>query len=131
MSQNAGQPSNDDPFSVVGIGASAGGLEAFTQLLTHLPDNTGMAFVLVQHLDPSHRSLLAELLSRTTRMPVVEVEDGMVLEVNRVYVIPPNSRMTVSRGALQLAPREKIQGLHLPIDAFFCSIASLGSRAQA
>lgn len=129
MSQNAGQPSNDDPFSVVGIGASAGGLEAFTQLFTHLPDNTGMAFVLVQHLDPSHRSLLAELLSRTTRMPVVEVEDGMVLEVNRVYVIPPNSRMTVSRGALQLAPREKIQGLHLPIDAFFGSIASLGSRA--
>ncbi|MBC8121409.1 MAG: PAS domain-containing protein [Gemmatimonadaceae bacterium] len=123
------QPSNADPFSVVGIGASAGGLEAFTQLLTHLPDNTGMAFVLVQHLDPSHRSLLAELLSRTTRMPVVEVEDGMVLEVNRVYVIPPNSRMTLSRGALQLAPREKIQGLHLPIDAFFCSIASLGSRA--
>ncbi|BAC91503.1 chemotaxis protein CheB [Gloeobacter violaceus] len=124
------QPGDLDLFAVVGIGASAGGLEAFTQLLSHLPNHTGMAFVLVQHLDPSHRSLLAELLSRTTQLPVVEVHDGMTLEADRVYVIPPNTQMTLARGALQLAPREKVQGRYMPIDAFFRSLAQeRGSRA--
>lgn len=124
------QPSDQALFPVVGIGASAGGLEAFTRLFTHLPDDTGMAFVLVQHLDPNYRSMLIELLSRATQMPVVEVQNGMLLEPNRVHVIPPNTRMTLTDGVLQLAAREKTQGRYMPIDAFFCSLArELGSRA--
>src|SRR5438874_13470305 len=77
------------PLSVVGIGASAGGLEAFAQLLTALPADTGMAFVVVQHLAPAHDSLLSELLGKATKMPVVEVTQGMTLRPNRVFVIPP------------------------------------------
>jgi two-component system CheB/CheR fusion protein len=82
-------------FPVVGIGASAGGLEACTALLKALPVNPGMAFVVVQHLDPHHESILHKLLSRTTEMPVIQVEDGMVLKPNHVYVIPPNHDMAV------------------------------------
>src|SRR3954471_22539924 len=78
-------------FPIVGVGASAGGLEAFSQLLKHLPADTGMAFVLVQHLDPKHGSMLSEILGRSTKMAVVQVQDGMPVEPNRVYVIPPNS----------------------------------------
>jgi two-component system CheB/CheR fusion protein len=77
------------PFPVVGIGASAGGLEACTALLKALPANSGMAFVVVQHLDPHHQSLLRELLSRVTKMAVTQVEDGIALEPHHVYVIPP------------------------------------------
>ena len=77
------------PFPIVGVGASAGGLEAFTQLLKHLPDDTGMAFVLVQHLDPRHESQLVGLLSRATRMPVSEAAEGMAVSPDHVYVIPP------------------------------------------
>src|SRR5664280_1088781 len=75
-------------FPVVGIGASAGGLEAFTRLLHDLPANTGLAFVLVQHLDPSHKSVLTELLARATSMPVIEASEGMTLAPDSVYVIP-------------------------------------------
>ncbi len=110
------------PFPVVGIGASAGGLEAFTQLLSHLPENTGMAFVLVQHLDPDHPSQLTHLLSRATTMPVCEVKDGMAIEPGRVYVIPPNSNMNLSQGKLKLTPRDSSRVPH-PVDYFFCSLA--------
>ncbi len=116
------------PFPVVGIGASAGGLEAFGQLLEALPVDTGMAFVLVQHLDPQHESQLTGLLSTHTNMPVVTVEDCMPIEPNKVYVIPPNTSMGIEDGCLKLAEREA--GLHLPIDIFFRSLASVqGSRA--
>jgi hypothetical protein len=81
----------DQRFPVVAVGASAGGLEAFTDLLQHLPADTGMAFVFIQHLAPSHESMLAQLLSRETAMPVTQVEDGTVLSPNQVYVIPPNA----------------------------------------
>src|SRR5262245_39780683 len=93
-----GQPpaESDAPFPTVGIGASAGGLEAFTQLLKALPADTGMAFVLVQHLAPKHESLLSELLSRTTKMPVTQATDGVVVRPNSVYVIPPNVEMTIA-----------------------------------
>jgi len=74
---------------VVGIGASAGGLEAFTKFLAHLPDDTGMAFLLVQHLDPQHESHLAEILSKSAKAPVAEAKDGMEVEPDRVCVIPP------------------------------------------
>ena len=113
----------DAPFPIVGIAASAGGLEAFTGLLSHLPVDTGMAFVLIQHLSPDHKSLLSEILGRTTEMPVNEVKDGMVVEQNQVYVIPPNTKMVLSKGVLQLSPREKIYGKYMPGDAFFTSLA--------
>ncbi|MEG4074881.1 CheR family methyltransferase [Microcoleus sp. Pol14C2] len=113
----------DAPFPIVGIAASAGGLAAFTGLLSHLPIDTGMAFVLIQHLDPNHKSLLSEILARTTQMPVNEVKDGVAVEPNQVYVIPPNTKMVLSKGVLQLSPREKIYGKYLPGDAFFTSLA--------
>lgn len=110
-------------FPIVGIGASAGGLEAFTQLLQNLPNDTGMAFVLVQHLDPDHESALTQLLSRTASMTVSEVTDGMVVAPNRVYVIPPNACMEIAKGVLKLRPRDKASGAHLSIDVFFESLA--------
>ena len=113
----------DAPFPIVGIAASAGGLEAFTGLLTHLPIDTGMAFELIQHLAPDHKSLLREILSRSTQMPVNEVQDGMAVEPNQVYVIPPNTKMVLSKGVLQLSPREKLYGKYMPGDAFFTSLA--------
>ncbi|MEG5038083.1 MULTISPECIES: chemotaxis protein CheB [unclassified Microcoleus] len=113
----------DAPFPIVGIAASAGGLAAFTGLLSHLPTDTGMAFVLIQHLEPNHKSLLSEILARTTQMPVNEVKDGVAVEPNQVYVIPPNTKMVVCKGVLQLSPREKVYGKYMPGDAFFTSLA--------
>ncbi len=109
-------------FPVVGVGASAGGLEAFTQLLGHLPEKTGMAFVLVQHLDPDHPSQLTHLLSRTTTISVSEVKDGMAIEPDHVYVIPPNANMNLSQGKLRLTPRDSSHVPH-PVDSFFSSLA--------
>mgnify|MGYP003433752349 FL=1 len=97
-------------FPIVGIAASAGGLEAFTQLLSHLPIDTGMAFVLIQHLSPDRESLLTEILTRATPMLVSQAQNGMVVEPNRVYVIPPNTKMVLEEGVLQLSPREKVFG---------------------
>ncbi|HVI86612.1 MAG TPA: chemotaxis protein CheB, partial [bacterium] len=110
-------------FPVVGVGASAGGLEAFTQMLRALPVDTGMAFVLVQHLAPTHGSMLTEILSRATSMPVAEVQDQMPVEPNHVYIIPPGTNMVISRGVLQLSPRTETRGQHRPIDPFFRSLA--------
>ncbi|MBN4006662.1 chemotaxis protein CheB [Nostoc sp. LPT] len=110
-------------FPIVGIAASAGGLEAFTQLLKHLLTDTGMAFVLIQHLHPKHKSLLSEILARETQMPVSEVQSGVTVEPNQVYIIPPNTKMILSDGVLQLTPREKVQGKYMPADAFFSSLA--------
>ncbi|MGH9913782.1 MAG: chemotaxis protein CheB, partial [Pyrinomonadaceae bacterium] len=117
------QDAHESSLPVVGIGASAGGLEAFTQLLAHLPLDTGMAFVLVQHLDSTHESLLTELLSRTTEMPVNEVSDGMAVEPNHIYVIPRNTNMAIAGGVLHLRPRQKARGQHRPIDYFLRSLA--------
>jgi two-component system, chemotaxis family, CheB/CheR fusion protein len=117
-------------FPVVGIGASAGGLEAFRQLLSHLPIDTGMAFVLIQHLDPHQKSLLTEILARETAMPVVEVQNGLVVEPNRVYVIPPNTKMAIAHGALKLTARDRTNPM--PVNTFFFSLAAdLGSKAIA
>ena len=109
---------------IVGVGASAGGLEAFTQLLRELPVDTGLAFVLVQHLDPKHESMLTAILSRATRMPVTEVKDGTRAEPNQVYVIPPNTNLAISEGLLHLTPRSEAPGLQLPVDYFFRSLAA-------
>ena len=112
-----------DRFPVVGIGASAGGLEAFRELLSHLPIDTGMAFVLIQHLAPNQKSLLSEILARETAMPVAEVKNGMAVAPNCVYVIPPNTKMTIEQGVLKLTTREKTRGMVMPADTFFCSLA--------
>src|SRR5712691_1394595 len=111
------------PRAVVGIGASAGGLEAFSRLLRGLPVDTGMAFVLVQHLDPRHESILPELLSSRTPMPVVQVTEGTQVRPNHVYVIPPNTTMAISGCILHLSPRGAPDGRHLPIDIFLTSLA--------
>jgi two-component system CheB/CheR fusion protein len=117
-------------FPIVGIGASAGGLEAFEQFFRHLPPECGMAFVLVPHLDPSHASLLSEILQRTTAMPVVEATDQMVLTPDRVHVIPPNRDMAIFHGTLQLSVPELPRGQRMPIDAFLRSLAEdQGERA--
>ena len=110
-------------FPIVGIGASAGGYEAFTQLLAHLPRQTGMAFVLVQHLAPKHESALADLLSRATSIPVTEVKDGMMVKPDHIYVIPPNVSMGILEGALHLIARAPSEH-HMPIDFFLQSLAS-------
>ena len=123
-------PRKLEPFPVIGIGASAGGLEAFSEFLRHLPEKSGMAFVLVQHLDPTHISVLQEILSRTTRIPVVEVTDGLTVDADHVYVISPNTNMAIEGRALRLAARSLVRGQHMPIDSFFQSLASdRGDRA--
>jgi two-component system CheB/CheR fusion protein len=122
--QNTGSvPANAVSFPVVGIGASAGGLEAFTRLLKRLPVDTGMTFVLVQHLDPVHESALTKLLSKATTMPVREVTNNMRVQPNQVHVIPPNTSLTITEGVLKLQPRKKTDGVHRPIDHFFHSLA--------
>jgi two-component system CheB/CheR fusion protein len=109
---------------VVAIGASAGGLEAFTDLLSHLPTDTGMAFVLVQHLDPTHESMLTELISRSTQMSVVEVRNGMGIEPNHIYVIPPNTTMTIDDDILRLGARTDTRGQHMVVDHFMRALAA-------
>jgi two-component system CheB/CheR fusion protein len=114
---------------VVGFGASAGGLEAITEVLHELPDDSGIAVVFIQHLDPKHASMLSELLSRATHMPVHQAENGMRAEPNNVYVIPPNTCMAIRRGSLYMEPRE-VAAPHMPIDYFFRSLAEdQGSKA--
>jgi two-component system CheB/CheR fusion protein len=125
-------PNLENKFPIVAIGASAGGLEVFTQILRALPINTGMGFVLIQHLAPQHDSQLSEILSNTTSMPVNEAVEGTRIEPNSVYVIPPNTLMTLEQGVLKLEPRRRVKGKYMVIDGFFSSLASdCGHRAIA
>ena len=112
-------------FPIVGIGASAGGLAAFEAFFTGMPKDSdpGMAFVIVQHLAPDHKSILCELIRRYTRMSVFEVEDGMVVQQNCAYIIPPGRDMAFLNGSLQLLPPAEPRGHRLPIDFFFRSLA--------
>jgi two-component system CheB/CheR fusion protein len=110
-------------FPIVAIGASAGGLEAFSNLLRSLPAEPGIALIFIPHLDPTHESAMVELLSRTTRLPVLQAAEGMRVAVNRVYVLPPNSDMSITGGVLHLVRREAGRGHHMPIDTFFRSLA--------
>ncbi|HUW37478.1 MAG TPA: chemotaxis protein CheB, partial [Rhodocyclaceae bacterium] len=117
-------------FPIVGLGASAGGLEAFEQFFSQMPPHSGQAFVLVSHLDPGHISILTEILQRSTAMPVLEAQDQMVVAPDTVYVIPPNRDMAIFRGALQLSVPEEPRGQRMPIDAFLRSLAEdQGERA--
>ncbi|HEX8987235.1 MAG TPA: chemotaxis protein CheB, partial [Rhodocyclaceae bacterium] len=111
-------------FPIVGIGASAGGFEALEEFLKAVPADSGMAYVVVQHLDPNHKGALPELLQRMTPMRVAQVVHGMAVEPGCVYVIPPNKDMTLHHGVLHLAPPEAPHGLRLPIDIFFRSLAN-------
>ncbi len=110
-------------FPVVGIGCSAGGLEALDAFLVHLPPDSGMAFVVVQHLDPNYVSTLPELLQRSTRMPVVEARDRLPVKPNSIYVIPPNKDIALWQGCLHLQEPTERRGLRLPVDFFFRSLA--------
>ena len=115
---------------IVGIGASAGGLEAFELFFKTMPPASGMAFVLVPHLDPGHASMLSEILQRNTTMPVHEAEDNTKIQPNHVYIIPPGKDMAIFHSALHLSIPEHVRGLRLPIDAFFRSLAEdQGERA--
>ena len=130
LDEKAARESDHLPFGVVGIGASAGGIDAFRSLLGALPGDTGMAYVLVQHLSPDHPSILAQTLARFTSMPVLEIQDGTPLVPDHVYVMPSNAEVLLSRGTLRLVPRPPSPGGRLPIDALFLSLAGeLRSRA--
>jgi two-component system, chemotaxis family, CheB/CheR fusion protein len=124
-SNNAASPSGDSRanFPIIGLGASAGGLEALEQFLRHVPPKSGMAFVVVQHLDPTHKGMLVELLQRATGMPVAQAEDRLKVESERVYVIPPSKDISLMHGVLHLLPQTSPRGLNLPIDFFFRSLA--------
>tara|TARA_R110002096_G_scaffold408075_1_gene606931 strand:+ start:24643 stop:27531 length:2889 start_codon:yes stop_codon:yes gene_type:complete len=110
-------------FPIVGIGASAGGLEALEGLLKVLPVETGVAFIVVVHLDPTHVSLLPDLLGKRTNIPVLQIEDGMRVRPNHLYVIPPNSDLSILNGSLQLMELPQPRGGNLPIDNFLRSLA--------
>src|SRR6185312_12179527 len=114
-------------FPIVGIGASAGGLESVSELLAALPPKSDLAFVVVQHLDPQHESLLPDLLSKKTALPVAQIHDGLAVEAGHVYVIPPNATLTLTEDRFHLTPRES--GLHHPVDILFASLAE--ARAGA
>ncbi|WP_281357686.1 chemotaxis protein CheB [Aromatoleum diolicum] len=105
------------------MGASAGGLEAFEQFFRRMPADSGMAFVLIQHLDPNHASLLTEILQRATTMPVIEATDQLIVAPDRVHIIPPNRDMAIFHGALQLSVPDQPRGMRMPIDAFLRSLA--------
>ena len=111
------------PFPIVGIGSSAGGLEALELFLANVPKDSGMAFVIVQHLDPTHKGMMVELLQRGTAMPVVQVKNRTHVKRNCVYVIPPNKDMSILHGVLHLLDPVAPRGLRLPIDFFFRSLA--------
>jgi two-component system, chemotaxis family, CheB/CheR fusion protein len=117
------QEGNLAPRLLVGLGASAGGLDAFKSFFANMPPQSGMAFVLVQHLDPHHKSLLVELLSSHTAMPVAQAEDGMRVAADHVFVIPPNAVLTIEGGVLRVATPAPPREHRKPIDMFFASLA--------
>ncbi|HTY81250.1 MAG TPA: chemotaxis protein CheB [Dehalococcoidales bacterium] len=117
------EPGNDD-FPVIGLGASAGGLDAFSKFFSAMPPNTGMAFVLIQHLDPTHASNMVELLKRYTPMPVHEATENIKLQPGHVYMIPPNRNMTITDRTLKLMEQSERPGIMHSIDLFFRSLAS-------
>jgi two-component system, chemotaxis family, CheB/CheR fusion protein len=112
-------------FPVVGVGASAGGLDAFKQLLRSIPEDSGMAFILVQHLEPTHQSILPELLQKVTKIPVHEITHDLRVEPNNIYTIPTNKLLTANDGVLQLTPRPPKNVKNMPIDVFFTSLAEV------
>lgn len=123
LSKERTSDSDTGQFPIVGIGASAGGLEALEQFLGNVPENSGMAYVVVQHLDPTQKGMLPELLQRISLMQVFQVKDRMAVKPNCVYVIPPNKSMSILNGVLHLFEPMEIRGLRLPIDFFLRTLA--------
>ena len=115
--------SKSGQFPVVGLGASAGGLEALEQFFTNMPKDSGMAFVVIQHLDPNRKGMMPEILQRDTEMKVITVTDQLRIKPNCIYVIPPNKSMSILNGALHLFEPIETHGLRLPVDFFFRSLA--------
>ncbi|WP_020677258.1 chemotaxis protein CheB [Geopsychrobacter electrodiphilus] len=122
-SENLPSPKTSRPFAIAGIGASAGGMEALDQFLRYVPQKSGIAYVIVQHLDPTHKGMLPEILRSATSMPVVQAEDRMLVKPDSVYVIPPNKDMSILHGRLHLFEPAAPRGLRLPIDYFLRSLA--------
>ncbi len=116
---------SDNLFPVVGVGASAGGLEAFKQLLQAIPHNSGLAYILVQHLDPSHESILTEILQRVSKIPVHEIADNMKVAADHIYIIPSNKILVATDGVLKLDERLPKPHKNMPIDIFFSSLAEV------
>ena len=114
---------NTRQFLIVAIGASAGGLEALEHFFKHMPSDAGMAFAVVQHLAPDHESALPQLLAKYTRMPVEQVRNNTKVAPDRVYIIPPNTTLTIKDGMLELAAPAEPRGQRTPIDSFFSSLA--------
>ncbi len=124
------QNEGDGYFHIVGVGASAGGLEALETFFANIPDDTGMAFVVIQHLSPDFKSVMDELLARHTQLPIHRVTDGMPVVPNAIYLIPPKKEMIISGGKLLLSDKDPDQGVTLPIDIFFRSLAQdIGARS--
>jgi two-component system, chemotaxis family, CheB/CheR fusion protein len=124
------KPKVTNVFPIVGLGASAGGLEALETFLSHMPPDSGMGFVIIQHLSPRHKSIMGSLLAKDTQMKVLEIKDGMKVKPNHVYLNPPNKDVTIINGALQLMDPVKTGGINLPIDSFFRSMAEeMGEKA--
>jgi two-component system CheB/CheR fusion protein len=128
--RGAGKEKDGGRFPVVGIGASAGGLDAFLRLFDALPAASGMGYVVIQHMDPSKESLLADILARSVRIPIVEARDRMKVLPDRIHVIPPNTNMGIENGRLSILPRPDRREPHLPVDFFFRLLArDLGEKA--
>ena len=123
-SNKTGAATKKSTLTIVGIGASAGGLEALEEFLNHLPESPGAAFVIIQHLDPTHKGMMPELLQRATAMPVTQAGNRMKVKPNCVYVIPPNKDLSILHGSLFLLEPSAPRGLRLPIDLFFKSLAA-------
>ena len=121
MGKEAETPSGR--FVIAALGASAGGLEALENFFSHMPPDTGIGFIVVQHLAPDHQSALSELLARHTQMPVEQARDDVKVEPNHVYIIPPNATLTIEDGRLRVKTPEAPRGQRMPIDTLFCSLA--------
>ena len=117
------KPKKTNDFLIVGLGASAGGLEALEAFFSHMPPDSGIGFVIIQHLSPKHKSIMASLLAKDTQMKVLEMKDGMKVQPDHVYLNPPNKNVTLINGALQLMDPVKTGGINLPIDSFFRSMS--------
>ena len=121
--KNPSVSSPDSSFYVVGIGASAGGLEALEKFFENMTENSGMAFIVVSHLDPNHVSIMPELIQRSTKMKLFQAEDGMKVKPNHVYVAPANCDLGILHGTIQLIEPLSPHGFRLPIDFFFKSLS--------
>ena len=125
QNKNKSKERSENLFPVVGVGASAGGLEAFKRLIRAIPEKSGVAYILVQHLEPSHESLLVDILQKVTRIPVLEITNNVRVEPDHVYVIPANKLLTANDGRLELNPRGPKNEKNMPIDVFFTSLSEV------